>query len=925
MSSLTRLLKEKQGEPSNIVSTDNNNDNNNNNNLKTGYKYVSKDGPILHTTSRTLDISHGIKKTNVPTTSVTMVSQLVLENEQEDKSKDSQNDINSDLQKLSIGKFNRDMDSTVITTKTLDKPSFSNEPTMDHEVKPNSHLINNFHHHPSILKHSRNDPQISQSFLTANFAHTASFVGTNGSLKDRFSSFIDNSYNTSSSLRRNSFKNSYSNLNQSRPIPSLSSSIPYSVPNSNKDTHSNGTNSNVSSYTSSFLESFAANLPNNVSAIDSNIITSPKVDTVEPRFIISKQKFQRAVIDNNNNTNTQSYGSSYNNNHHHNNPGTVSRSSSFSSSLGNLFFSSKNNHNHNHTTHSTSHLSQTHVLQTSASNYSSSSSSNSTTSINVSTKNATTNIATTNLNNVTTTATTNATAIPKPSRAKHSNIYSTSRQPANSSYTENLYGSPNSIHENILNNHNNTYNTNISNQSTFKSHRSSSMANFRGFFKKNNSTSMNSPPPSTSYLNPTNNPMNVNTGIIHNSNNNTSSINFTPGSVGSSYSNDTIYSTTHDTSLPFSKRYISTGEDLGAGAGGSVKLVKRVSDNRICAVKEFRNKLENESKRDYVKKITSEYCIGTTLHHPNIIETIEIVYENNRILQVMEYCEYDLFAIVMSNKMSYEEICCCFKQILTGVQYLHSIGLAHRDLKLDNCVINSKGIIKLIDFGAAVVFSYPFSKTLIEASGIVGSDPYLAPEVCVFAKYDPRPVDIWSAAIIFCCMILKKFPWKIPKLRDNSFKLFCSGRNCDSLSALMIRTPEPPSYDTLDHSSHEGYSTSGNNGAQTHSAHNAADPSNPNIGPQRLLHSLPEEAQHIIGRMVDLAPACRSNIEEIMDDPWIKCIEMCRVVEDKFDFKVVSAEDHTHTQVDQSEAHIAGLEKKKKEKQRHNEQADSEE
>ena len=126
----------------------------------------------------------------------------------------------------------------------------------------------------------------------------------------------------------------------------------------------------------------------------------------------------------------------------------------------------------------------------------------------------------------------------------------------------------------------------------------------------------------------------------------------------------------------------------------------------------------------------------------------------------MEYCDFDLFAIVMSNKMSREEINCCFKQILAGVHYLHSMGLAHRDLKLDNCVIDKRGIVKIIDFGSAVVFSYPFTKTLIEAQGIVGSDPYLAPEVCVFNKYDPRPVDVWSVAIIYCCMMLKKFPGK---------------------------------------------------------------------------------------------------------------------------------------------------------------------
>ena len=233
--------------------------------------------------------------------------------------------------------------------------------------------------------------------------------------------------------------------------------------------------------------------------------------------------------------------------------------------------------------------------------------------------------------------------------------------------------------------------------------------------------------------------------------------------------------------------------------------------------------------------------------------------------------------------------------------------MAHRDLKLDNCVINEKGIVKLIDFGAAVVFSYPFSKTLVEASGIVGSDPYLAPEVCIFSKYDPRPVDIWSTAIIFACMILKKFPWKIPKLRDNSFKLFCSGRDCDSLSALVTRTPDPPSYDNSMVQIPEE--------KPSHSSHNVPDPSNPNIGPQRLLHSLPEETHHIINRMVDLAPACRANIDEIMNDEWIRNIEMCHMIDDGFNRKLVHASDHTHTQVDQSEAHIAGLEKKKKQKQ----------
>jgi len=59
------------------------------------------------------------------------------------------------------------------------------------------------------------------------------------------------------------------------------------------------------------------------------------------------------------------------------------------------------------------------------------------------------------------------------------------------------------------------------------------------------------------------------------------------------------------------------------------------------------------------------------------------------------------------------------------------------------------------------------------AKGIVGSDPYLAPEVLLPGKYDPRFLDIWSCGIIYCCMVLKRFPWKLPDpKKDKNYYLF---------------------------------------------------------------------------------------------------------------------------------------------------------
>ncbi len=240
--------------------------------------------------------------------------------------------------------------------------------------------------------------------------------------------------------------------------------------------------------------------------------------------------------------------------------------------------------------------------------------------------------------------------------------------------------------------------------------------------------------------------------------------------------------------LPVFKRY-KKEEQLGEGVGGDVYLVKSLKDSNLFAIKSFRTRDPCESVRDYQKKIGAEYTIGSVLRHPNVIKTVELSYEGPKIYQVLEYCEYDLYAIVMSAKMQKPEIYCCFKQILKGVNYLHHTGVAHRDLKLDNCVINKNGIVKIIDFGAASIFNYPHSNKIIKAIGIVGSEPYLAPEEVMQIDYDPRPVDIWSLGIIFICMIVRRFPWSSARLSDDNFKRFIERpAGGESLKAALKRS-----------------------------------------------------------------------------------------------------------------------------------------
>lgn len=381
-----------------------------------------------------------------------------------------------------------------------------------------------------------------------------------------------------------------------------------------------------------------------------------------------------------------------------------------------------------------------------------------------------------------------------------------------------------------------------------------------------------------------------------------------------------------------SSKYGKLGKVLGAGAGGSVRLMKRAEDGVVFAVKEFRPRHSYETEREYVKKLTAEYCMGSSLHHGNIIETLDIVQERGKWYEVMEYAPYDLFAIVMTGRMTREEISCCFLQILSGVTYLHSMGLAHRDLKLDNVVVSEHGIMKIIDFGSAHVFKYPFESGIVLASGelcvlrasrdaqmltsvtgIVGSDPYLAPEVYEEKKYDPQAVDIWSLAIIYCCMTLRRFPWKLPRLSDNSFKLFAAEPTPGHDPKKLLLPPSSSTTALSDTPARDfdPQSIRNNNAEKTTKSQQKASTTTPDQdggggttqqpptaekkevirGPWRILRLLPPESRHVIGRMLDLDPKTRAKMNEILDDPWVANSVICRQIEPGH---VVNAEDHTH-------------------------------
>lgn len=360
-------------------------------------------------------------------------------------------------------------------------------------------------------------------------------------------------------------------------------------------------------------------------------------------------------------------------------------------------------------------------------------------------------------------------------------------------------------------------------------------------------------------------------------------------------------------------RKYTVGKLLGTGASGSVNLVTLRNDpNSILAVKKFRQRFHGETETDYKAKVKNEFKIGEVLKHQNLVNIIELIKDSNSMLSdpdyyiVMEYCPYDFFNLVMSGLMTADECNCYFKQIINGVNHLHLHGLAHRDLKLDNCIVNKDGILKLIDFGSAVNFrkekrlkplrEEESSAVLLRARGIVGSDPYLAPEL--FEKsnfgYDPRPVDIWSIAIIYCCTILKRFPWKIPQVSDPSFKIFAE---CEREEDVKNFTDQMESDLKLSSESSQDIQ-------QDKQVHQRRHHHN------RVIRLLPPASRELISSMLIINPEKRISMEAILKSDFYLEVDYCHYI-DNDNRQLVAAKNHKHHLVTESD-----LEELNKEKQR---------
>ena len=218
------------------------------------------------------------------------------------------------------------------------------------------------------------------------------------------------------------------------------------------------------------------------------------------------------------------------------------------------------------------------------------------------------------------------------------------------------------------------------------------------------------------------------------------------------------------------------GRLIGQGAFGKVNLGLNVLTGRVVAIKSFNKKNLDSPNNENMKKIIYETNLMRKLNHPNITKILEMFEDEKYILIIMEYINGgNLFSFVKKRRKLNEKISkFLFKQIILGIKHIHSQNIVHRDVKLENILIDLNNTIKICDFGIGRILSSP-DELLHDQCG---TPMYMAPEILSCSKekgYKGFPVDIWSAGIALYIMLSGTLPFSIKDdidsfVDENNFK-----------------------------------------------------------------------------------------------------------------------------------------------------------
>ncbi|KAF9979908.1 CBL-interacting serine/threonine-protein kinase 21 [Modicella reniformis] len=213
---------------------------------------------------------------------------------------------------------------------------------------------------------------------------------------------------------------------------------------------------------------------------------------------------------------------------------------------------------------------------------------------------------------------------------------------------------------------------------------------------------------------------------------------------------------------------------IGQGSFSEVKLAVDARTGDHVAIKVMSKATIQSSDRLGIS-VQRESDLLKSLQHPNIVGFREVVETSLQMCIVLDYASGgELFVFVEDKRAqaSEQDIQYIFAQIVDAVDYLHRHNIVHRDLKLENVLLEPRTgaplrpTVKLTDFGLAKVIEEDAPQLTTRC----GSEDYAAPEIILGQSYDGREADIWSLGVVLYALLVGFLPFNMrPGMDRKSF------------------------------------------------------------------------------------------------------------------------------------------------------------
>jgi PREDICTED: similar to CG14305-PA, isoform A len=220
------------------------------------------------------------------------------------------------------------------------------------------------------------------------------------------------------------------------------------------------------------------------------------------------------------------------------------------------------------------------------------------------------------------------------------------------------------------------------------------------------------------------------------------------------------------TEAVFKHKGYKVTDKISEGAFGKVYNAIRVKENEKCAVKVM--DLEKCSEKFRMKFLPRELTVLMQARHANIIQIYDIFRANNRIYIFMELAPNGTIADYLKahGPLTEKKAREWFTQIVEALHFLHQdLGIAHRDIKVENVLFGKDFQCKLTDFGFARTCFEGEAGYLKLSETYCGTEPYYAPEIIQREPYNPFLTDVWAAGVVLFAILNNKFPFRFNDLK----------------------------------------------------------------------------------------------------------------------------------------------------------------